>query len=413
MVSLAHRFRQVRLLLLAATVPLALLLSGCWLEGHQSTFDTKGPVARSQLEVFHVTWYVTVAIFVLVGLALTYATLRFRARTAADEHAEPPAQSHGNPLVEVGLIVASIACLVVIAVPTLRAIWYTYDVPEAEKADAFVVTATGNQWWFKFEYPSILAATGDGAQTPLVTGNELVVPAGRAVRVNLRTADVMHSFWVPKLAGKVDMVPNRGNHLWMKAEEPGYYFGQCAEFCGESHAVMRFRVIALAPAEFDAWVAQQVQTAGAAAPNSPPATATPLAQPTGQIHTGAAGTTYGEFDGDLLGYWRHQQNPAPPADAALVTQGRALFTTKTCSGCHTVRGHGALGITAPDLTHFAARTTIAAGLVDNTPANLRIWLTQPLAVKPGNKMAKGFVDNHVTIEPAEADALVAYLLSLK
>ena len=404
-----------RRLALVAALPPTLLLSGCWLDGRQSTFDTGGPVARSQLEVFHVTWYVTVAVFVLVGLALAYATIRYRARTAADEHAEPPAQSHGNPLVELGLILASIACLVVIAVPTLRAIWYTYDVPEEERAGALVITATGYQWWFKFEYPTITAATGNGAATPLVTGNELVIPAGRAIRVNLRTADVMHSFWVPKLAGKVDMVPNRGNHLWLKADEPGYYFGQCAEFCGESHAVMRFRVIALVPEEFDAWVARQIQPASTApeARPPPPAASGARIQLVGMKQTGAAGTTYGEFDGNLLGYWQHQQQPPPPADNILITRGRELFTTKTCGGCHTVRGHNAFGVTAPDLTHFASRTTLAAGLVDNTATNLRIWLTQPLAVKPGNKMAQGYTDNHVTLDAAEADALVAYLRSLK
>jgi len=411
----AHLLRVSRRFAPAAILPLALLLSGCWLDGNQSTFDTKGPVARSQLDVFNVTWYVTAGVFILVGLALAYATVRYRARNAADEHAEPPAQSHGNPLVELGLILASIACLVVIAVPTLRAIWFTYDVPAAEQADAFVVTATGNQWWFKFEYPTISAKTGTGAETPLVTGNELVIPAGRAIRVNLRTADVMHSFWVPKLAGKVDMVPNRGNHIWMKADSPGYYFGQCAEFCGESHAVMRFRVIALAPADFEAWVARQVRAAGTAndvgTDRLLPESAAP--PPTGAKFTGAAGTTYGEFDGDLLGYWRRQQQSAPLADGALIARGRQLFTTKTCAGCHTVRGHEGAGVTAPDLTHFSARTTIAAGLVDNTDANLRIWLTQPLAVKPGNKMAKGFADNHVTLDGADAAALVAYLRSLR
>jgi len=425
--------RRFRRLALVASIPTALLLSGCWLDGNQSTFDTKGPVARSQLEVFHVTWYVTLAIFVLVGLVLAFATLRFRVRHNADKSAEPPVQGHGNPLVEFGLILASVACLAVIAVPTLRAIWFTYDVPAAEQANALVVTATGNQWWFKFEYPTIPAAGGGGAQTPLVTGNELVIPAGRAVRVNLRTADVMHSFWVPKLAGKVDMVPNRGNHIWLKADEPGYHFGQCAEFCGESHAVMRFRVIALAPADFDAWVARQTQTAGAAnaigmttregadrravrSPGGPGGPALPpepgVAPATRTKFTGAAGTTYGEFDGDLFAYWRRQQESAAPADAALLARGRQLFTTKTCVGCHTVRGHEGVGVTAPDLTHFASRTTIAAGLVDNTDANLRVWLTRPLAVKPGNKMAKGFVDNHVTLDSAETDALVTYLRSL-
>jgi cytochrome c oxidase subunit 2 len=390
-----------------------LLLAGCNLHGPQSTFDTQGPVARTQLDLFYVTWYVTLGIFAVVGLALTYATIRYRARNAADEHAKPPPQSHGNPFVEFGLVAASIACLVVIAVPTLRAISYTYAVPAADKADALVVNAVAAQWWFRFEYPSISAALGNGARAPLATGNELVIPVGRAVHINLRTSDVMHSFWVPKLAGKVDMIPNRGNHLWLRADEPGYYFGQCAEFCGASHAVMRFRVIALPSAEFDAWVARQIQPAGTPPPVDALAAAesVPRAQLAGLKFTGSAGTTYGEFDHDLLAFWHRQQEPAA-TNAALVARGRQLFTEKTCAGCHTIRGHEAAGVTAPDLTHFASRTTLAAGLVDNTDANLRIWISHPASVKPGNKMAQGYVDNHVSIATADADALIAYLRSL-
>lgn len=226
------------------------LLTGCWLDGPQSTFDVKGPVARSQLNLFYTTLWVTAFIFVIVGSVLAYVTLRFRARTAADEHAEPPPQSHGNFLVEIGLVSASVLCLVVIAVPTLKAIWFTYDVPAAEKADTYEITATGTQWWFKFEYPKE-QINGVG---PLVTANELVIPAGRPVHIDLRTLDVVHSFWVPKLAGKVDMIPNRANHLWLEADQPGYFYGQCAEFCGDSHALMRFRVIALpAPNSPSGW----------------------------------------------------------------------------------------------------------------------------------------------------------------
>ncbi len=392
----------------------SLLLAGCNLSGPQSTFDTKGPVARTQLEVFNVTWYVTLGIFVVVGLALAYATIRFRARTKADEHAEPPPQSHGNPLVEFGLVAASIACLVVIAVPTLRGIAYTYAVPAAEKNDALVINAVGAQWWFRFEYPSVSAELGNGAQAPLATGNELVIPVGRPVHINLRTSDVMHSFWIPKLAGKVDMIPNRGNHLWLRADEPGYYFGQCAEFCGEGHAVMRFRVVALEPPAYEAWVARQIRAAGTPPPEDAltraAASARP-ATPTGAKLTGYGGTTYGEFDDDLLAFWHRQQQPAP-GDAERAARGRRLFTEKTCAGCHTVRGHDFGGVTGPDLTHFASRTTLAAGLVDNTDANLRRWIMHPEHVKPGNLMSQGYEDNGVTLAPDEADALVAYLRSL-
>ncbi|MBL9204222.1 MAG: cytochrome c oxidase subunit II, partial [Opitutaceae bacterium] len=252
--SLRSTLRRVSCALVVACLP---LLLGGWIHGPQSTFDTEGPVAKSQLDVFYVTVWVTTIIFVLVAGVLAYATFKFRVRPGHDKNEAPPEQSHGNPMIEVGLIVLSIAALVVIAVPTLRAIWYTYDVPEEEKTNAYEVTATGYQWWFKFEYPKE-QIDNVGA---LLTGNELVIPAGRPVRVNLRTIDVIHSFWVPKLAGKVDMMPNRGNHLWLKADKPGYFWGQCAEYCGSSHAVMRFRVIALDETEFAAWVARQKQVA--------------------------------------------------------------------------------------------------------------------------------------------------------
>ena len=137
-------------------LPLLSILSWqSWLglDGKQSTFAVDGPVARDQLQLFYITCYVTFFIFVVVGGVLAYATIKFKARTAADEHAEPPPQGHGNPLVELGLIGGAVLALVIIAIPTLKAIWYTYDVPVESKADAYEVTATGYQWWFKFEYP--------------------------------------------------------------------------------------------------------------------------------------------------------------------------------------------------------------------------------------------------------------------
>ena len=414
---LLNRFRPLTPVT-AALLPL--LLSGCWFDmnGNQSTFDTKGPVAASQLQVFYVTLWVTLILFIIVGGVLAYATLRFRARSDADAHAEPPPQGHGNPLVEIGLITASVLCLVIIAVPTLKAIWYTYDVPAAEKANAFQVTATANQWWFKFEYPAIDAQIrnpdGSLGKTPLVTGNELIIPVGRAIHIDLRTVDVIHSFWVPKLAGKVDMIPNRGNHLWFKADAPGYFFGQCAEFCGEDHAVMRFRVIALAPDDFNRWVANQVKLARVAGTPAVAAEAEiPHAQFASMKMTGTSGASYGEFDGDLFGHWQEKQLVETPEDTALIAQGRALFQAKTCISCHTIRGHEGIGVTGPDLTHVGARTTIAAGLIDNTADNLRIWISHPASVKPGNKMAKGFIDNKITLNDAEVSALAAYLRSLK
>jgi len=396
------------------------LLTGCWLDGPQSTFDVQGPVARSQLHLFYVTLWVTAFIFVTVGSVLAYATLRFRARTSADEHAEPPPQSHGNFFVEVGLVSASVLCLVVIAIPTLKAIWFTYDVPAAEKQAAYEITATGSQWWFKFEYPSE-QITGVG---PLATANELVIPAGRPVQVNLRTLDVVHSFWVPKLAGKVDMIPNRPNHLWLEAERPGYYYGQCAEFCGDSHALMRFRVIALAPAEFAAWLANQKQTGRVVTPGM---VAAAQKQPRLMFASWKPGTGPDEalagspaFDANPFEAWKEKQVPDPAdEDAALIAQGRRLFQEKTCIACHTIRGHEGVGVTGPDLTHVGARTTIAAGVLENTPRRMHEWLADPNHFKPGNKMFNGgFIDpatgrRLINLNNAEINALVAYLQSLK
>jgi cytochrome c oxidase subunit 2 len=401
------------------------LITGGWIYGPQSTFDTKGPVAKAQLDVFYVTLWVTGIIFVLVAGVLAYATLKFKARNDADEHAPVPAQGHGNPLIELGLIAASVIALVFIAIPTLHNIWYTYDVPAEEKANAYEVNAIGYQWWFKFEYPTEQVA----ADTPLVLANELVIPAGRAVRVNLRTFDVIHSFWVPKLAGKVDMMPNRANHLWLKADEPGYFWGQCAEYCGESHAVMRFRVIALNEADFAAWVEKQKQGAKAVtAPDAKPvfASYTPI-----KNERNLPGWSE-EFDRDPFTAWRKQQQPDTAAeDVALIDKGRALFAAKTCNTCHAIRGDQQGGAPfAPDLTHVGSRTTIAGGLLENSPENLHRWLTDPNGVKPGNKMYRGFTGgmngyvlvNHDTntitgenikISDDEARALVAYLHSLK
>jgi cytochrome c oxidase subunit 2 len=420
--------RAAAVLLAASSL---ILLAGCgWagLDGPQSTISVSGPVARAQLDVFKTTVYVTTFIFVVVGAVLAYATIKFRARDAADATATPPAQSHGNPLVEVALIAASVLLLAVIAVPTLKNIWYTHDVPEAERANALEVVATGYQWWFKFEYPSEKTPQPAGGEAPLVTANELVIPAGRAVRVQLRTVDVIHSFWVPKLAGKVDMIPNRGNHLWLKADQPGYFYGQCAEYCGESHAIMRFRVIALATDDYARWLDNQKRPARAATVAdvnaARPAVRAVFASaklPSAAAAPGRSLAASPEFDANPFAAWKQQQLADPAREnAALVAAGRRLFTAKTCIACHTIRGHeGAVGITGPDLTHVGARTTIAAGVLENTPSRMRDWITDPNHWKPGNKMfVGGYTDaatgrRLVNLNETEITSLVAYLQSLK
>jgi len=426
-----YQFIKHRALPCAAVAVIPLFTGGWlnWLTGPQSTFDTQGPVARSQLDVFYVTCWVTGITFVIVASILAYAMIRFRARKTDDPKALPPDPGHGNPLIELSLIGLSVLALVFIAVPTLKAIWYTYDVPADQKAIAYEVNATGLQWWFRFDYPREQI---DGVGS-LTTANELVIPAGRPVRINLRTSDVIHSFWVPKLAGKVDMIPNRGNHLWLQADAPGYFWGQCAEFCGESHAVMRFRVIALAEADFAAWVAHQKTNARSLAADAKPAT--PPAAPYTYINRGRNAPGYSaEFDANPFAAWKTQQEINPGEDPAAIAQGRHIFQQKGCVTCHAVRGNEGQGVTGPDLTHIGSRTTIAAGLMENTPQNLHHWLTRPSELKPGNKMyvgvptgggnvmagyinidrATGETTGHnVVISDEEARSLVAYLHSLK
>jgi cytochrome c oxidase subunit 2 len=391
------------------------LLTACdynfWrMDGHQSTIKVEGPVAKSQLDVFYVTCWVTLVIFILVGAVLAYASIKFKARTPEEEKAVPPEQGHGNPLIEIGLIGASVLALVIIAIPTLKGIWYTYDVPEDRKADTYEVTATGYQWWFKFDYPSEQIA-GAGA---LTTANELVIPAGRPVRVNLRTIDVIHSFWIPKLAGKVDMIPNRANHLWFQADQPGYYWGQCAEFCGDSHAVMRFRVVALGPKDFNDWLTQQSAPARDVAPPRVAAGTAPKAQFASlrafkQNETGITA----KYDTSPLDAWKAHQFPEKGENAALIAQGKALFKEKACLSCHEVRGHGFAGISGPTLTHFGSRSTLAGALLENNTEQLHRWIHNPESVKPGNKMAKGYIDNNIKLTNEDEVALVAYLQSLK
>jgi cytochrome c oxidase subunit 2 len=408
-----------------------LILSGCKLadvfnlSGNQSTMVTSGPVAKAQWDLFMVTVYVCTFIFIVVGAVLAYTQIKFRAKSEADEHAEVPAEAgHGNPFVEIGLIAASVALLVIIAIPTLRDIWYTHDVPEDEKANAMEVTATGYQWWFKFEYPSEMVKLPSGGETPLVTGNELVVPAGTPIRVQLRTIDVIHSFWIPKLAGKVDMMPNRGNFLWFKADKPGYYYGQCAEYCGESHAIMRFRVIALKPSDYAKWLENQKQPARTVTAESLAAATADTAKvqfASMKLTTGEALAASPKFEEDPLAAWQAMQQPEAGENAALIATGRKLFSSKTCVSCHNVRGHDGIGITGPDLTRVGARSTIAAGVLENTHERMHNWIMDPNHFKPGNKMWFGGYNvqagddwkENFRVTSEEADALVAYLHSLK
>jgi len=302
----------------------------------------------------------------LVGGLMVYAVIKFRSRPGDENKPAIVEDGHGNPLIEIGLITASIGALVIIAIPTLSAIWYTDDVPveaiptsklsvwyprveggrenyaQTVEEQVLEVDVIGKQWWFRFEYPQ-LGLTNDAKHS---VPNELVIPKGKAVRINLRSEDVIHSFWVPKIAGKVDLMPGRKNHMWIQADQTGHYYGQCAEFCGDSHAYMLFRVEVVEPAEFAKWVEKQKSPAAAVAVGSP------------------------------------------------AEKGKALFAAKSCVMCHNVGGHFGAGAFGPDLTHLASRKSLAGAWLDNRDAAQQRALEQ----------ATGNTENSVPVDPATLKA---------
>ena len=227
----------------------------------------------------------------------------------------------------------------------------------------------------------------------------------------------------PVTSSNCTAVIGGGAHLWLQADEPGYFYGQCAEFCGDSHAIMRFRVIALSAGNFAAWLANQEKPARVVAPGAAALSPKPravFASLTTTTTTGGALAGSPEFDADPFAAWREKQRPDPAHEnPLLVAEGRRLFQAKTCIACHTIRGHEGVGVTGPDLTHVGARTTIAAGSLENTPRRMHAWIADPNHFKPGNKMYNGGYTDPATgqrlihLNDAEIDALVAYLQSLK
>jgi len=244
------RFSKTQLLAALITVSSLVFLTGCGaLGGDQNTFAPKGEVASRQKDLFLIVLWPALVIFFLVGIVLVYSMIRYRYR----EGDALPKQVHGNTRLEVAWTILPAILLVGIAIPTLGGI---FELGRAPKADALHVQVTAFRFGWRFEYMDKDLAMPDGK--PLAISTELHVPVGREVGIVLHSEDVIHSFWVPKLAGKTDDIPGRSNGMWFKADEPGTYSGQCAELCGIGHAVMRFKVIAQSPADFNAWVQQQL-----------------------------------------------------------------------------------------------------------------------------------------------------------
>jgi cytochrome c oxidase subunit 2 len=316
-----------------------LVLGGCAWDTPQTSLVPRSDLTRSIQSVYALITVATVLIGVVVLAVITWILLRYRQRPG---EALPP-QTRGHSLLEIAWTIAPALVLLVIAVPTIQIVFRT-QAPASPQA--LEIDVIGKQWWWEYRYPKL----------GVVTANELHVPAGRPVVLKLVGWDVIHSFWVPQIAAKRDVIPGRRDQITFTADTPGTYWGQCAEFCGTSHANMLLRLMVDPPEQFDRWVQAQLAAPG---------------EPTG-----------------------------PAAD------GKTLYTTRACVGCHTIRGVSA-GVLGPDLTHFGSRTTLAAGLLPNGPQTVAAWLKDPQAVKPGAKMPDlGLTDD-------EARALAAYLLSLK
>lgn len=322
-----------------------LFLTGCAKNAPQDFMtDLSGPNAKQAWELSAPVFWIAGVIFFIVEIALLVAVFKFRARSDR----EVPVQVHGNKVLEITWTAIPALILAGVAVPT----WFGIFKVAAEPKNAIDVTVTARQWWWEYEYTDL----------GVITANELNIPVNRPVRLTLKSIDVIHSFWVPKLAGKIDVIPGRVNTLTLEADEPGTFLGECAEFCAISHANMRMRVIATTPATFDDWVDRQ------------------------------------------------KQNALTPG-AGLAQRGAQIFQQKACVGCHAIRGTKAASRVGPDLTHVAGRTTFAGATFDFNEENLLEWVSDAPAMKPGAKMPSGLRELKLTRD--EIRALVAYLLSLE
>ncbi len=285
---------------------------------------------------------ITAVIFLIVAGLLIYIVVRFRRRPEQGQH-EPP-QVYGSSQIEVAWTVIPLLIVFILIGVTARVVASLEDA--APGASAAHVTLVGHQWWWEVHYPDL----------GVVSANEIHVPTAgkgeRATYLDLESDDVIHSFWVPQLSGKVDLIPNRTNHIWIDPREPGIFLGNCAEYCGTQHANMLLRVVVDAPVEFAKWAASQKQTAAAIA-------------------------------------------------------GGTAFQSLACVNCHTVRGTAAAGKFGPDLTHLMSRSTLGAGVIPNNLANLKSWVNDPQAIKPGCLMPS------LKLTDSELNQVVTYLASLQ
>ncbi len=313
-------------------------LAACGGGQSPSALDPKGPASERIADVWWLMLGMATAVYVVVAGLIFLAARRRRA--SDDEGGGRRLPLGENAFIWIGGIVVPTAILLVIAVVTVSS---TADLTRAED-DPLRIEVEGFKWWWEVRYPG----------TDVVTANEVHVPAGRPVEIELTTADVIHSFWVPELAGKVDLIPGQTNVIRLTADQPGEYRGQCAEFCGLQHARMAFLVIADPPQVFDDWIDRR-------------------------------------------------QAPPPEPAPGLAAEGERIFETSSCAGCHAIRGTTARGVSGPDLSDFASRRTIGAVTVENNRENLAEWIVDAQTMKPGNLMPP------IALEPGELEALLAYM----
>ena len=305
--------------------------------------------ARTEYQIALLVMGITGGIFLVVGGLITYAIFRFRHKEGADPD-EPP-QIYGSNQIEIAWTIIPALIVFTLTGVTARVVAAVQD--QSEPSGAIHATVVGHQWWWEFHYPDYGFVTANELHVPVTTG-----PGEHPTFLKLESRDVIHSFWIPQLAGKTDVIPNRDNIMWLDPRQPGIYLGNCAEYCGTQHANMLLRVVAQLPADFDEWVA-------------------------------------------------HQKQPAvQPADPK-IKRAQLTFDTLACIACHAVRGTPARGIVGPDLTHLMSRQTLGSGMIENTPENLRAWVDNPQAIKPGCSMPS------MKLSDQQLDQVVAYLETLK
>ena len=324
------------------------MAAGC--SKYPSIFTPASTNARAISELTLVVFGVSAFVFLIVELALIYSFVRFRQKKGSDPSL--PRQVEGNHRLEIiwtGITALMLVVIFVFSLRTLRTISNpSGSVNDQEPANTIHVRVVGHQWYWQLDYPD----------QEVVTANELHIPINTPVKVELVSADVIHSFWVPELGGKTDVIPGTTNIMHIQADKEGTFTGQCAEFCGEEHAKMRLLVIVESKDKYDAWL-------------------------------------------------QNQQQPIPASLSSDAAQGEQLFLSGTCGTCHTLNGTKAKGVVGPNLTHFASRQTFAGAWLENNAENLRQWLSDPQALKPGNLMP------NLNIKPADIQLLIAFLQSLQ